>query len=100
MIKTYSDFLAVVSGKCSLYAQIPSEHLNFQGEQTYALYRSVQFTACFADSASELLNLMPSDKDMEDNATYAGTEYRQIMRCLERLAAAENVPATGKEDTQ
>lgn len=94
MIKTYSDFTAVVSGKCALYAQIPSEHLNFQGEQTYALYRSVRFNACFADSASELLNLMPSDKDMEDIATYAGSEYRQIKRCLERLAAAENALTT------
>ena len=94
MIKTYSDFTAVVSGKCSLYAQIPDEHLSDEGANVYKLYKLVQFNACFSSNATELLDLLHTDEDVEDIAKHAKSEHRQITRCLERLAAAENVPTT------
>lgn len=92
MIKTYSDFTAVVSGKCSLYAQIPDRHLTVEGQQVYELYKNVMFDSCFASNATELLDLLHTDEDVEAAAKYAGAEHRKILRCLERLAAAENVP--------
>lgn len=90
MIKTYSDFTAVVSGKCSLYSQIPDEHLSYDGANVYKLYKLVQFNACFASTAAELLDLLQTDEDVKDIAKHAKSESRQIIRCLERLASAEN----------
>ena len=90
MIKTYSDFTAVVSGKCSLYSQIPDEHLSDEGANVYKLYKLVQFNACFASTAIELLDLLHTDEDVEDIAKHASSEHRKILRCLERLASAEN----------
>ena len=90
MIKTYPDFTAVVSGKCSLYAQIPDQHLSIEGANVYKLYKLVQFNACFASTAAELLDLLHTDEDVEDLAKHAKSELCKIIRCLERLASAEN----------
>lgn len=94
MITTYPDFTAVVSGKCSLYAQIPDEHLSIEGTNAYKLYKLVQFNACFASNATELLDLLHTDEDVEDIAKYAKSELRQIIRCLERLASKEGLDTT------
>ena len=94
MIKTYSDFTAVVSGKCALYSQIPDEHLSYEGTNVYKLFKLLQFNACFAATAAELLDLLRTDEDMEDIANHAKSEHRQIIRCLERLASAEGIPTT------
>lgn len=92
MIKTYSDFTAVVSGKCSLYGQIPDRHLSVEGQQVYELYKNVMFDSCFSSNATELLDLLFTDEDVVEAAKYAGAEYRKIIRCLERLASAESLP--------
>lgn len=94
MIKTYSDFTAVVSGKCSLYGQIPDEHLSLEGANVYRLYKLVNFNACFASNATELLDLLHTDEDVEDIAKYAKSEHRQIFRCLERLVSKEDLDPT------
>ena len=94
MIKTYSDFLAVIDCKCALYAEIPAGHLSVNGSSTYELYRAVEFLACFADSAAELLDIIVGDADVDKAAKYAESEYKQIIRCLRRLADAENAPTT------
>lgn len=92
MIKTYSDFTAVVSVKCSLYGQIPDRHLSLEGQQVYELYKNVMFDSCFASDATELLDLLHTDEDVEAASKYAGAEYRKIIRCLERLASTERIP--------
>lgn len=97
MIKTYSDFTAVLSGKCSLYAQIPDRQLSLEGQKVYELYKNVMFDSCFASNATELLELLHTDEDVAEAAKYAGAEHRMILRCLECLAAAENAR---KEDAQ
>lgn len=89
MIKTYSDFLAVCDRKCELYAQIPEDHLSLEGTKVYELYKIVKFNACFASDATELLQMLNEDEDVEAASKYAGSEFRQIRRCLERLASAE-----------
>ena len=89
MIKTYPDFTAVVSGKCSLYSQIPDEHLSIEGTNVYKLYKTVQFNVCFASTAAELLDLLHTDEDVEAISKYVPSEHRQIIRCLERLASKE-----------
>lgn len=94
MIKTYSDFTAVVSGKCSLYGQIPDEHLSYEGANVYKLYKLVNFNACFASNATELLDLLQTDEDLEGIAKNAKSELRQIIRCLERLASKESLAPT------
>lgn len=94
MIKTYSDFTAVVSGKCSLYAQIPDEHLSYEGANVYKLYKLVNFNACFASNATELLDLLQTDEDLEGIAKNVKSELRQIIRCLERLASKESLAPT------
>lgn len=94
MIKTYSDFLAVVNVKCAQYDQIPENHLSFTGLKVYELYKAVKFNTCFASDATELLDMLHTDEDVEDIAKHASSEHRQILRCLERLAAAERIPNT------
>ena len=94
MIKTYSDFLATVNVKCAQYAQIPDDHLSFEGTKTYELYQVIRWLTGFADSATELLDMMTDDPKVDAAVEYAGSEYRQITRCLNRLAAAENVSTT------
>lgn len=86
MIKNYEDFLDVCVRKCTEFAQIPSECLNHRGEKTYALYRAVTFNSAFASSAHELLELMRDDSDLEIIAVAVPVEYKQIVRCLERLS--------------
>lgn len=98
MIKTYSDFINVVNSKLALYAQIPESYLSIEGTKAYELYKNVSFNSCFASNATELLALVIEDEDVEAAAKYAGSEYRQIRRCLERLAAAENLQ-TNREET-
>ena len=99
MIKTYSDFINVVNGKLALYAQIPESHLSAEGKTVYGLYKNVSFDICFASNATELLDLLLVDEDVEAAAKHAGSEYRQIRRCLERLAAAENLQTEREETT-
>lgn len=94
MIKTYSDFLNVVNSKLALYAQIPESHLSIEGTKTYELYKNVSFNICFSSDATELLALVIEDEDIAEAAKYAGSEFRQIRRCLERLAATERIPTT------
>ena len=94
MIKTYSDFTAVVSGKCSMYGQIPDRHLSLEGQQVYELYKNVMFDSCFCSNAAELLDLLQTDEDVEAASKYAGAEYRKIIRCLERLASHEALATT------
>lgn len=93
MMKTYSEFINVVNSKVALYDQIPEEHLSVEGKNVYNLYKTVQFNACFASNATELLALL-NDEDIEAAGQYAGSELRQIHRCLERLADLETAPAT------
>lgn len=91
MIKTYSDFIALCDRKSNLYAQIPEKHLTVEGTKVYELYKNVLFNSCFASNATELLALLNEDEDIEAAGKYAASELRHIRRCLERLAAAENV---------
>lgn len=94
MIKTYPEFIAVVDTKCALYAQIPEKHLSVEGKYTHDLYKAVEFNVCFASNATELLEMLNDDKAVENVKAFAGPELRQITRCLERLAAAENLDHT------
>ena len=91
MMKTYSEFLAVVNSKIDLYAQIPEGHLSQEGQKVYELYKAIEFLVCFASNATELLGMLNDDEDVAKAAEYAGSELRKIRRCLESLAAAENV---------
>lgn len=92
MMKTYPEFLAVCDAKSALYAQIPDRYLSLEGQKVYALYKLVNFNACFADNAAELLDLLLTDEDVAEAAKYAGAEYRKIIRCLDRIAATERIP--------
>ena len=94
MIKTYTDFLAVVNTKCAQYDQIPEDHLSFTGQKVYGLYKAVKFNTCFASDATELLSLLGDDEDVEEATKYVGSEYRKIIRCLEWLAFSENLAPT------
>ena len=94
MVKTYSEFIDVINSQTALYAQIPDEYLTCEGSCVYKLYKAVQFDTCFASNASELLALVSDDEDVDFYAKYAEKEYRKLHRCLESLAAAENVPTT------
>ena len=90
-MKTYSEFLEVVNSKIALYAQIPERHFSVEGQKVYELYRAVEFLVCFASNASELLAMLIDDEDVKIAAKYTEAEYNKIRRCLERLAAAENL---------
>lgn len=92
-MKTYPEFLAVISNKIDLYEQIPEGHLSVTGNNVFDLYKAVFFNTGFASNATELLELVMEDEDVANFARFAGVEYRKIRRCLERLAATENVPA-------
>lgn len=94
MIKTYPEFIAVVDAKCAQYEQIPEEHLSFTGKNVHDLYKSVKFLACFASNAAELLEMMREDEDVDKIKIAAKSEHRMILRCLERLAAAEILEPT------
>lgn len=89
MIKTYPEFLEVCESKCKLYKTIPDRYLSIEGQQVNALYNAVQFNACFASDAAELLDMLNEDEAVETAAKFADSELRKIRRCLERLAAAE-----------
>lgn len=90
MIKTYPEFIDVVKSKINLYAQIPESHLTVEGNKVYELYRLVNFLACFASGAADLLAMLDEEKEVEAVASYTGSELRKVRRCLESLAAAEN----------
>jgi len=90
-MKTYSEFIEVVNSKIALYSQIPERHFSVEGQKVYELYRAVEFLSCFTSNATELLSMMTEDEDVATAAKYTESEYRKILRCLERLAAAENV---------
>lgn len=96
MVKTYPEFLDVITSKTELYEQIPEEHLTFAGKNVFELYKAVLFVTGFASNAAELLALLNEDEDVAFQAQYEGadSEYRKIRRCLERLAAPETVPTT------
>lgn len=94
MIKTYPEFIAVVDAKCAQYEQIPEEHLSFTGKNVHSLYKVVKFLICFTSDATELLAMMHEDDDVETLKITAGSELRKIIRCLEWLAASENIPTT------
>ena len=94
MIKTYPEFIAVVDAKCALYEQIPEEHLSYTGKNVHDLYKAVKFNICFASDATELLEMLREDEDVEKIQIAARAEHRQILRCLERLAATERIPTT------
>lgn len=93
MMKSYSEFLAVVNNKIALYAQIPEKHLSVEGMKVYDLYKAIEFLVCFTSSASELLSMMSDDEDVKTAAKFVESEHRKIIRCLESLAAAENTAA-------
>lgn len=88
-MKTYSEFIEVVNSKIALYAQIPERHLSIEGMKVYDLYKAVEFLACFTTCASELLDMMKEDEDVQTAAKFAENEYRKILRCIDSLAAAE-----------
>lgn len=90
MMKSYSEFVAVVNSKVALYAQIPERHLSVEGMKVYDLYKAIEFLACFTTSASELLAMMKEDEDVKIAAKFVENEHRKIRRCIESLAAAEN----------
>lgn len=90
MMKSYSEFLAVVESKLNLYSQIPERHFSVEGQKVYELYRAIEFLVCFASNATELLGMLEDDEDVKTAAKYTEAEYNKIRRCLERLAAAEN----------
>ena len=94
MVKTYPEFLDVIKSKTALYEQIPEEYLTCEGTSVRDLYKAVLFNTGFASNATELLNLLIDDEDVEFEAKHAASEYRMIRRCLERLVAAETVPTT------
>lgn len=91
MITTYPEFLAVCESKCKVYKTIPDRYLSIEGQQVCALYNAVQFNACFASDARELLEMLSEDEAIENVAQFAGSELRKIRRCLERLAKTESV---------
>lgn len=91
MLKTYAEFINVVNNKIAVYAQIPEKHLSIEGQKVYELYKAVEFLACFTSNATELLDLLIEDEDVKNAAEFADHEFRTIRRCLENLAAAENV---------
>ena len=93
MMKSYSEFLAVVESKIALYSQIPERHFSVEGQKVYELYRAIEFLVCFASNATELLGMLNDDEDVKTAAKYTEAEYNKIRRCLERLAAAEKAPA-------
>lgn len=86
MITTYKDFVTVCQSKCSLFEQVSPEHLNYRGLQAHNLYKAVLFNCAFAANAHELLELIRDDGDMEIIAGAVPVEYKQIVRCLERLS--------------
>ena len=92
-MKTYSEFIEVVNGKIALYSQVPERHFSVEGQKVYELYRAVEFLACFASNATELLSMMTEDEDVATAGKYADAEYRKIRRCLERLANEEAASA-------
>lgn len=94
MIKNYHDFLAVINVKCSQYEQIPEEHLSYTGRNVHDLYKAVRFNACFSSNATELLELLHDDDDVAIIKCSTESEFRTILRCLERLAAEERIPTT------
>lgn len=89
-MKTYSEFLDVVDSKIALFAQIPERYLSIEGQKAYELYKAVGFLAGFTSNATEMLDMLKDDEDVEAAAKYAGSELRKIRRCLECLAASEN----------
>lgn len=91
MITTYPEFLAVCESKCKMYKTIPDRYLSIEGQQVYALYNAVEFNACFASDATELLEMLSEDETVANAAQFAGSELRKIRRCLERLAKTEQV---------
>lgn len=91
MITTYPEFLAVCESKCKMYKTIPDRYLSIEGQQVYALYNAVEFNACFASDATELLDMLNEDETVANAEQYAGSELRKIRRCLERLAKTESV---------
>lgn len=93
MMKSYSEFLAVVDSKIALYAQIPESYLSIEGQKVNELYKAVEFLVCFASNATELLGMLNDDEDVAKAAEHAGAELHKIRRCLENLAAAENAKA-------
>lgn len=94
MVKTYPEFLDVITSKVVLYEQIPEEYLTCEGTCVRDLYKAVLFNTGFASNATELLNLLLDDEDVAFEAKRAVSEYRMIRRCLERLVDAETVPTT------
>ena len=93
MKKTYTDFLNVVKRKVDLYSEIPERHLSIEGRSVYDLYKAVDFLACFASNAAELLVLMTDDEEVTEASKYASAELRKIRRVLESLASADTVTA-------
>ena len=93
MMKSYSEFLAVVDNKLALYAQIPESYLSIEGQNVNELYKAIEFLICFASNATELLAMLNDDVDVAKAAEYAGAELHKIRRCLEHLAAAEKTAA-------
>ena len=91
MTKSYDDFLNIVKRKIDIYKHIPERHLSIEGKAVYELYKTVEFLTCFACNATELLELMITDEDVEAATQFAGSELRKIRRYLGNLAAAENV---------
>ena len=93
-MKTYSEFIDVVNSKIALYSQIPERHFSVEGQKVYELYRAVEFLTCFASNATELLPMLSEDEDVATAAKYVESEYKKIIRCLERLAKEEAASAT------
>lgn len=91
MTKNYNDFLNIVKRKIDLYTHIPERHLSIEGRGVCELYKTVDYLACFASNATELLEMLIDDADVEEAAKYSGSELQKIRRYLENLAAAENV---------
>ena len=93
MTKSYNDFLNIVKRKIDLYKHIPERHLSFEGRGVYDLYKTVDFLTGFASNATEMLEMMIDDEDIEAAAQLAGSELRKIRRYLENLAADEKCRA-------
>lgn len=94
MTKTYTDFLNIVKRKIDLYTHIPERHLSIEGRGICELYKTVDYLACFASNATELLEMLSDDKDVEEAAKYSGSELQKITRHLKNLAADEKLQAS------
>lgn len=91
MTKSYDDFLNIVKRKIDIYKHIPERHLSIEGRGVYDLYKTVEFLTCFASNATELLELLIADEDVEAASQFAGSELRKIRRYLGNLAADEKL---------